>query len=253
MSPKIDEIDKRIIYRLSEDARNTTSSEIADELGVSPGTIRNRIQQMEEEGIINGYLTDVDYERIGKRIVYIFQCSSTAKDRSVLAKKALRVPGVINVRELMTGNKDLVIKAVGGDTDDISRIGIALENLGIEIQDEDLLKKERFHPYHPFGPSESEKEPLVNLRGIVGNAEVADLTVKKSTPVENKTIEEINNLNLLSEDVIIVAIERGDKIITPRGSTQIKPGDIVTLFSPNEISNEILDVFTGKRKDSPRR
>lgn len=244
MDSNIDEIDKRIIYRLSGDSRDTTSSEIAEEVGVSPGTVRNRIKQMEEKGIINNYLTDVDYEKIGKRIVYIFECSSTAKDRSVLAKKALRVSGVINVRELMTGEKDLVIKAVGSDTEDISRIGIALENLGIEIEDEDLLKKERHHPYHPFGPGESGMEPLVNLRGIVGNAEVADLTVKKGTPVENKTIGEINDLDFLSEDVIIVAIERGDKVITPRGNTEIKAGDIVILFSPAEISGEIIDVFT---------
>ncbi len=244
MNSNIDEIDKRIIYRLSEDSRNTTSSEIAEEMEVSPGTVRNRIRQMEEKGIIKGYLADVDYEEIGKRIVYIFKCSSTAKDRSVLAKKALRVSGVINVRELMTGEEDLVIKAIGRDTDDISRIGIALENLGIEIEDEDLLQKERHHPYHPFGPGESGMEPLINLRGIVGNAEVADLTVKEGTPVESKTIKEINELEFLSEDIIIVAIERGDEVITPRGDTEIKAGDIVTLFSPDEISSSVIDTFT---------
>lgn len=244
MTPKIDEIDKRIIYRLSEDSRNTTSSEIAKEMGVSPGTVRNRIRQLENKKIIKGYLADIEYEKIEKRIINILKCSSTTKNRSALAKKALKVPGVINVRELMAGEKDLVIKAVGKDTKDITRIEIALENLGIEIEDEDLLRKERRHPYHSFGPTESEIEPMINLRGIVGNAEVADLTVKESAPVENKTIKKINDLEFLSEDVIIIAIEREGKIITPRGDTEIKSGDIVTLFSPNEISSNIVDVFT---------
>lgn len=246
MAPKIDELDKRIIYRLSEDSRNTTSSEIAEEMDVSPGTVRNRIKQLENKKIIKGYLADIDYEKIEKRIINIFKCSSTTKDRSVLAKKALQVPGVVNVRELMAGEKDLIIKAVGSDTEDITRIGIALENLGIEIEDQDLLQEERHHPYHPFGPDKSEIEPLIDLRGIVGNAEVADLTVKENAPVESKTIAKINDLEFLSEDVIIVAIEREGKIITPRGNTKIKSGDIVTLFSPDEISNDIIDVFTGR-------
>lgn len=55
MSFEIDNIDERILYRLVEDARSTTAPDIADEVGVTDTTIRNRIGRLEENGVITGY------------------------------------------------------------------------------------------------------------------------------------------------------------------------------------------------------
>lgn len=244
MNLKIDEVDKRIIYRLSQDSRETTTAEIAEEVNVSSGTIRNRIKQLEEKGIIKGYIADIDYEKIEERIVNMFKCSSSVRDRSTLSKKALRVPGVVNVRELMTGERDVHIKAIGKNTEDLTQIATALENLGLEIEESDLIQEEYHHPYHPFGPEEEEMEPLVNLRGIVGDAEVADLVVKEGAEVEGRTIQEIKDKGVLPEDVLVIAVERGGEIVMAKGDTVLTKGDIVTLFSPNEISDDTLETIT---------
>lgn len=120
MSSKLDKVDKRILYRLTQDARNITASEIAEEMNVSPGTIRNRIRELERNGIIKGYHANIEYELVEGRLVNLFKCSSSVRTREKLARKALQIPGVINVREVMAGEMDLHIKTVGEDTEDIA-------------------------------------------------------------------------------------------------------------------------------------
>lgn len=41
-----------------------------------------------------------------------------------------------------------------------------------------------------------------------------------------------------------MGIERDDEILTPKGDTEIKAGDVVTLFSPGEASKETIEAFT---------
>lgn len=60
MEYPLDEIDKRILYYLAEDARNTCAPLVADEVDVSPGTVRNRIRKLEQHGVIEEYHADVN-------------------------------------------------------------------------------------------------------------------------------------------------------------------------------------------------
>lgn len=54
MANRLDEIDKRVLYHLAADARDTSAPAIAEEVNVSAGTIRNRIRQLEADGTIKG-------------------------------------------------------------------------------------------------------------------------------------------------------------------------------------------------------
>lgn len=249
MPKRLDEIDKRIIYRLMQNARETTTPEIAEEVNVSPGTIRNRIQQLEEKGIIRGYHSDIDFQRAGKLLVTLFKCSTPIKDRQNLAKKALQIPGVIHIREIISGDQALQIKAIGENTEEITRITNDLSELGLEIKDEELIRREYHTPYEEFGPKEIEPGPIVDLRSISGEAETADMRVNEKAPVEGKTVEEINEAGLLEKNDLFVAIEHENKTSTPRGDTTIRAGDIITIFSPTGISNETLQAF-GKEPEN---
>jgi Lrp/AsnC family transcriptional regulator for asnA, asnC and gidA len=62
-SQPLDELDYAIIAQLQEDARRSYT-QIARELNVSVGTIRNRIKHMEEEGILRFSLR-MDADRLG--------------------------------------------------------------------------------------------------------------------------------------------------------------------------------------------
>lgn len=45
MAPDLDNVDRGILHLLQLDARNTTAQEIGDKTGVSPSTVRNRIDR----------------------------------------------------------------------------------------------------------------------------------------------------------------------------------------------------------------
>ena len=60
----VDEKDLRIIEILQKDAR-TTYTEIAKRLRVSESTIRKRVKQLEDDGIIKGYTINVDPTKLG--------------------------------------------------------------------------------------------------------------------------------------------------------------------------------------------
>ena len=63
----VDALDMKILSTLSEDARKS-SREIAETIGVSTGTVYNRIKKMTEKGVILGYIPLLDNTKTG----YVF-------------------------------------------------------------------------------------------------------------------------------------------------------------------------------------
>ena len=158
MSYRLDEIDRRIIHDLMVDARNTSAPMIAEEVNVSPGTIRNRIDSLEENGVIKGYTATVDFEKAEGRLTSLYMCTVPAAERERLALEVQSIPGVVNVRVLMAGKRDLHVVAVGEDTEDLRRIARELSELDIEVEDEELLQTEIRSQYGPFAPEEAPEE-----------------------------------------------------------------------------------------------
>jgi Lrp/AsnC family leucine-responsive transcriptional regulator len=156
MGWNVDELDRHIIYCLQQDARNTTSSDIAESMGVSSSTVRNRIHRLEDEGIITEYNTRVDFEAAGSQLHTLIVCTAPIPDRSRLAKKALEVDGVVDVREVMTGEENVHVGIVGTDSNDLSRIGEELDEIGLEVNDEDLIRNEYTTPYSGFDVSDED-------------------------------------------------------------------------------------------------
>lgn len=152
----LDEIDKLILYELQRDARKTSSSDIAEKLDVSSSTIRNRLHQLEESGIVRGYHLDIDYESAGYPLVTKIICTAPITDREELAKQAQRVHGVTAVREIMTGERNIYVNAIGKNHDDLNRIGRQLDELGLKIVDEQLIRDEYVCPFHGFLSEEDE-------------------------------------------------------------------------------------------------
>ncbi|WP_114579656.1 Lrp/AsnC family transcriptional regulator [Saliphagus sp. LR7] len=250
MGYRIDKIDERVIYRLTENARYTSAPDIADEFDVTDATIRNRINRLENNGIIRGYHAAIDYEQTGDHLIDLFICTTNTADRRKLAKQALQIPGVVNVREVLTGRGDLHIKAVGTDTDDLARIAQELSNLGMEIEHEELLHHEHHVPYQPFGPEETPStSALTDFLSLRGGAEVVELTVSHDAPITEYTLAEANDHGLLNEEDNILMTERDGDVITPRGPTQLQPGDVVRVFSSGGVSPDTIEAFSSKEYD----
>lgn len=244
MPRRLDEVDKRILYHLVKDARNTSAPQIAEEVNVSAGTIRNRIHQLEEEGILEGYHAKIDYERVDDRLTNLFVCTVPVAERDRIAQQVLDVPGVVQVRELMTGQGNLHVKAVGEDMGDLSRIARKLTNLGLTIQDEHLLQREHERPYHAFGPDEQgDRTGITDFISLTGGAEVVELTVHQDAPIAGRTLKEANADGVLDPNVLVIGVERGDETLTPKGDTTVEVDDLVTVFSRRGIREDTLAAF----------
>lgn len=246
MSDRFDEIDRRIVYMLAEDARHTSAPDIAAEVDVSAPTVRNRIRRLESEGVIEGYHAQVDYEKLGGRLTNLFLCTASATDRKRYAQRVLDVPGVVNVREVMTGDRDLHVTVVGEDMADIRRISREVAAIGVRIDDEDLLYREHHQPYGPFGEADP-SPPVTGIADISDDADVVEVEVGTDAPIVGKTLENAAREGLLDRDVLVVSVDAGEDEdgITPDGTTTVSGGETVTLFSRSGLAEETLRVFTG--------
>jgi DNA-binding Lrp family transcriptional regulator len=244
MGHRIDEIDKRILYYFGLDARNTATSDIAEEMEVTPATIRNRIKELEERGILRGYLADIDYKSINGYVTYQFRCTAPIPDRPRLAQSAMEVSGVITVRELMAGSGNLVITVVGADTDDINKVAGKLSDLGLAIEDENVIEGEYHTPYNPFGPENVPQGPsLTDFMSLAGDAEVIEFTVSEGAEIAGMSIKQAVDDGLLADEMLVVGIEREGDVLTPKGETEIETGDVISLFSKAPLEKDSLEVF----------
>ncbi|SFL06633.1 trk system potassium uptake protein TrkA [Halogranum rubrum] len=86
---------------------------------------------------------------------------------------------------------------------------------------------------------------IIDYMRIGEQAEVFEITVGKDAPIAGLTIQEAASKNLLSDEMLLVAIERngeGDPI-TPRGNIEIHAGDMLTVYSGEGATPEVTDVF----------
>lgn len=147
----LDDIDRAILQILQRDARNSTAVEIAEKIGVSDGTVRNRIDNLEEMGVIEGYVPLVNYERAGFQLQIKIRCTASITEREELAEEALDITGVIEVDEIMTGQGNVEVTAVAVEHDDLTRIAKALDGLGLDVESEELLRHHYLRPFNHFG------------------------------------------------------------------------------------------------------
>ncbi|WP_232701675.1 Lrp/AsnC family transcriptional regulator [Halobacterium wangiae] len=155
--PELDDVDRGILHMLQADARNNTASVIAEAVGVAPNTVRNRIERLEDDGVINGYQPDIDYDAAGFQLRVQLVCTVSIGDRAGLVEEALGIDGVVEVEEIHAGTENLVVEAVAGDGDDITRIAANLEALGLAVQTQRFVKNVHVQPFDHFGSDVSEE------------------------------------------------------------------------------------------------
>ncbi|WP_418279868.1 winged helix-turn-helix transcriptional regulator [Halorubrum sp. DTA98] len=253
MTYRLDDIDRRVIHALMADARTTSAPQIAEEVDVSPGTIRNRIERLEDAGVIRGYHANVDFEAADGRLRNLLLCTAPLAEREKLAAKVRAVPGVVNVRELMTGRRNLHVMAVGERTSDLRRIARAISGVGVEIDEEDLIQTETYHPYAPFSPDDEPVENVSDFVSLSGGSEVAEMTVRRDAPIVGTTLAEASTRGVIGENALVIAIERDDEVRTAHGDTTVEADDVVTVFSRGGVDQSTLEAFRGDDPSSIHR
>lgn len=109
----MDETDRQIVDRLKEDGR-ASYTDIAEELGVSEGTVRNRVKQMREEGTIERFTVEVgESERISAIVMVAVDPDSD------IASIIDAFPADSTVHEV-TGNWDVIARFARDTSHDLN-------------------------------------------------------------------------------------------------------------------------------------
>src|ERR1700754_2076300 len=75
---EIDDVDRRILNALHDDAR-IPNSVLADMVGIAPSTCHGRLRRLQDIGVIRGFYTDVDPAAIGRPLQAMISVSLQSK------------------------------------------------------------------------------------------------------------------------------------------------------------------------------
>ncbi|KDS91561.1 ArsR family transcriptional regulator [Halorubrum saccharovorum] len=117
---ELDETDRSILRILQEDAR-TPFSEVARRIDMSSATVHDRVNRMEEAGVIEGYHASIDPKAVGYG-VSAFVGLRVEQGREEDALERLRdIDGVCEIH-LTTGEWDVILKVVAANTDSLREL-----------------------------------------------------------------------------------------------------------------------------------
>jgi len=111
----MDELDREILSILREDAR-TPYTEIADAVGTSEGTVRNRVEQLIESGIIERFTVAT---RTGNIKSMIELSVDVNVDTGEVSERIAEWPEVDFVWQV-SGEEDIVLVVDCADTDSVN-------------------------------------------------------------------------------------------------------------------------------------
>lgn len=92
----LDEIDRDILRILQSNARESYR-EIQDKLGISIGTIHNRISKLKKYGVIEGYTLKLNNEKLGYKLTFLIRINCDGKFTEEILKDLTNIPEVCSI------------------------------------------------------------------------------------------------------------------------------------------------------------
>ena len=127
---ELDRSDRDIIRSLERHTRMPLRS-VAEEIGVSLGTVCNRLKRLEDTGVIKGYRVEIDPDKVGWGLTVVvglrIEKGRLLELQRLIAKDS-RVLGVYDV----TGEFDSMILARAkdrSDLDDLSKTVLSMDGI----------------------------------------------------------------------------------------------------------------------------
>jgi Lrp/AsnC family leucine-responsive transcriptional regulator len=124
----VDSVDEQILAILTANAR-TPVSEIARRVNLSGAPVARRIERLERDGVIKGYVAVVDRGRSGQLEAFTEIRLHGATDTAELSDI---VRGVPEVQQFFTiaGDPDAVVRILVSDVDHLQRVVNAMRTTG---------------------------------------------------------------------------------------------------------------------------
>ncbi len=86
---------------------------------------------------------------------------------------------------------------------------------------------------------------LVDLVTLAGGAQIFKATVTEKSPLVGRPLRESGKQGKIPQYTLIIAVEREGKLLIPSGNTVLQAGDLITVFSNERATDELVKRFTG--------
>lgn len=116
----LDELDQKIVRLLIQNAR-MSYSDIGQQIGISRVAVKNRVQALEEKGIIEEYTTIINPQKISGAISCYFEIE-TAPDTLTEVAELLRQNDTITQIYRVTGKSKLHVHAVASSNEEMENL-----------------------------------------------------------------------------------------------------------------------------------
>jgi Lrp/AsnC family leucine-responsive transcriptional regulator len=119
----LDDTDRRILRVLQNKGR-MSNAELSEQVNLSPSACHRRVQRLEQEGYIKGYVAMLDARKMNvPTTVFVEITLQGQADETLEAfeKAVARIPDVLECH-LMAGTADYILKVVAENTEDFARI-----------------------------------------------------------------------------------------------------------------------------------
>lgn len=118
----LDGLDLRLLARLQTDAR-VTNVALAESVHLSPAPCLRRVRELEQAGVIRGYVALIDPEAVGMEVSVFIQVSLDKQVGSALREFEQAIELYPEVMEcyLMTGDADYLLRVVARDLKALQR------------------------------------------------------------------------------------------------------------------------------------
>ncbi|MDS0301016.1 TrkA C-terminal domain-containing protein [Halogeometricum sp. S1BR25-6] len=80
---------------------------------------------------------------------------------------------------------------------------------------------------------------------LSGGGEVVEVSVAPGAKIDGMTLREANERGLIASEVLVVSVERDERVLTPKGNTEIRADDLVTLFARGGLLEAAVGAFSG--------
>jgi Lrp/AsnC family transcriptional regulator for asnA, asnC and gidA len=120
MAFKMDEIDKKILKKLQDDAR-IAFRKIAEELEVSESTVFVRVKKLQERGIIKRFTVAIPPELVGKSLTAFILIKADPQKYPAVLETLKKIPDVYEIYDI-TGNYYAIAKVRTSDRGDLTKI-----------------------------------------------------------------------------------------------------------------------------------
>ena len=116
----LDEIDYKFLELLQRDAR-MTQQQIAEAVGLSQPAVAQRLRKLEAQGVITGYVAQVDAHQLGKDITaFIGVTTDHPRYNAGFARKILALPEVLECHRV-AGEYSYLLKVKTENTASLDR------------------------------------------------------------------------------------------------------------------------------------